>query len=472
MTDKIINDSLNKIRLLEATAADVRDVAGATALGAGATQLGATGLNKAGVKSAAKIAGKAAKFIPFAGSAVNAADAVSRAQAGDYVGSAISGAGAVPILSLPAMGIQAVRDKINTGSWLPDDDEIAAAYGKKSPTAVATPKVPPGGDPKVFALQQQLIAKGAKITADGKMGPATQAAMKQFPTVKMAENNEGTTMSESQKIADLRDRLSVIESKEKQVLIYLDESNNVWSEDGQYLGEAVPGAGAVKAAGGMVDSGVGALKTGWNAAKDWGSSLYKGIKGEPIPNKVDPTKYQASVDKLSAQTKGRGANKTTKYTPAEVDRMAKQGAEIAPSNAALKGQKAGQAIRNNPLKTAAVTTTAGAVTGAGVMKALEPGAPEVDTKPEVTPSPAPAPRMDPRPVPAPAPAPEPEVEPGPGGGLSPEEAKELDDLYNELGNTENPEPEVATMLNSYNSLKKGTKTTTQSGAPMNPQQRK
>ena len=468
MTDKIINDSLNKIRLIEATAADVRDIAGATTLGATGTQLGASGLNKLGVKSAAKIAGKAAKFIPFAGSAVNAADAVSRAQAGDYVGSAISGAGAIPILSLPAMGIQAVRDKINTGSWLPDDDEIAATYGKKAPTAAATPKVPPGGDPKVFALQQQLIAKGAKITADGKMGPATQAAMKQFPAVKMAENNEGTTMSESQKIAELRNRLSSIESQEKQVLIYLDESNNVWSEDGQYLGEAVPGAGAVKAAGGMVDSGVGALKTGWNAAKDFGSSLFKGIKGEPLPNKVDPTKYQASVDKLTAQTKGRGANKTAKYSPAEVERMAKQGAEVAPSNAAFKGQKVGQAIKNNPGKTAAALTTTGALAGVGAMKALEPGAPEVDTKPEVTPGPAPTPRMDPRPVPAPAP----EVEPGPAGGLTPEEAKELDALYNELGNTEQPQPEVAALLNQYNTLKKGTASTTVSGAPMNPQQRR
>ena len=43
--------------------------------------------------------------------------------------------------------------------------------------------VPLGGDPKVFALQNQLIAKGAKIKADGKMGPSTQAAMKQFSTI-------------------------------------------------------------------------------------------------------------------------------------------------------------------------------------------------------------------------------------------------------------------------------------------------
>ena len=35
-------------------------------------------------------------------------------------------------------------------------------------------------DPAVLKLQQDLIAKGAKIQADGVMGPQTQAAMKQF----------------------------------------------------------------------------------------------------------------------------------------------------------------------------------------------------------------------------------------------------------------------------------------------------
>jgi peptidoglycan hydrolase-like protein with peptidoglycan-binding domain len=38
-------------------------------------------------------------------------------------------------------------------------------------------------DPAVIKIQQDLIAQGAKIKADGVMGPATQAAMKQFPGV-------------------------------------------------------------------------------------------------------------------------------------------------------------------------------------------------------------------------------------------------------------------------------------------------
>jgi len=42
------------------------------------------------------------------------------------------------------------------------------------------PVVPAKPDPKVLALQQELIKKGAKIKADGVMGPLTQAAQKQF----------------------------------------------------------------------------------------------------------------------------------------------------------------------------------------------------------------------------------------------------------------------------------------------------
>jgi hypothetical protein len=44
----------------------------------------------------------------------------------------------------------------------------------------AKPRVPAKSDPAVQKIQQDLIAKGAKIKADGVMGPATQAAMKQF----------------------------------------------------------------------------------------------------------------------------------------------------------------------------------------------------------------------------------------------------------------------------------------------------
>lgn len=43
------------------------------------------------------------------------------------------------------------------------------------------PKISPKGDPKIFELQKTLIARGAKITADGIDGPATRKAVKDFP---------------------------------------------------------------------------------------------------------------------------------------------------------------------------------------------------------------------------------------------------------------------------------------------------
>lgn len=110
------------INLSEASVAgDVRDVAGATTVGAQGTKMAAN------VAKAAKVAKFAGKAVPFAGAAVNAADAVSRVQQGDHIGAAIAGVGAIPVLSIPAMGIQVLRDKWRTGSYLPDDDEIKAA---------------------------------------------------------------------------------------------------------------------------------------------------------------------------------------------------------------------------------------------------------------------------------------------------------------------------------------------------------
>ena len=191
---------------------------------------------------AAAVAGKGiGRFIPGVGAALGAYDAYGRAKKGDWAGAGLSALGGAASLipgvgtaaSIGIAGAQALRDKQRTGSYMPGDDEIAAGVAKDAaakptataaaPAAPAAPATstaaastaPAGADPKVLALQKQLIAKGAKITADGKMGPATQTAMKQFPGTAVAEQNKGNDMSESQRIAELRNRLAQIESSQQ-----------------------------------------------------------------------------------------------------------------------------------------------------------------------------------------------------------------------------------------------------------------
>jgi hypothetical protein len=56
----------------------------------------------------------------------------------------------------------------------------ATAAAPTGGTAASPAKPKPTPDPKVMAMQQELIKKGAKIKADGILGPATAAAQKQF----------------------------------------------------------------------------------------------------------------------------------------------------------------------------------------------------------------------------------------------------------------------------------------------------
>ena len=66
----------------------------------------------------------------------------------------------------------------------PESGEKTTTAAAPAPTQAASPaaaaKTPAKSDPKVLALQQDLIKKGAKIKPDGVMGPATAAAQKQF----------------------------------------------------------------------------------------------------------------------------------------------------------------------------------------------------------------------------------------------------------------------------------------------------
>jgi len=66
-----------------------------------------------------------------------------------------------------------------------------AAAPAQAAQPAAKPKVMAKSDPAVMKLQQDLIAKGAKIKADGVMGPATQAAQKQFAGAGAGRGGQG-----------------------------------------------------------------------------------------------------------------------------------------------------------------------------------------------------------------------------------------------------------------------------------------
>jgi len=79
-----------------------------------------------------------AKGIPGVGAAYQANDAINRAALGDTRGAMIAAAGIYPPLSFPSMAVQAARDKYNTGSFFPDDDEIKSNYRR----SVLDPPIP------------------------------------------------------------------------------------------------------------------------------------------------------------------------------------------------------------------------------------------------------------------------------------------------------------------------------------------
>lgn len=172
----------------------------------------------------------AGKLIPGVGLGLGAYDAYKRAKAGDITGAALSGLGGVASLipglgtaaSLGLAGVQAGRDKTRTGSWFPSSDEIKAASADKGKSKLAAAPQPkalelPGTKqgPEVAELQKQLIARGAKIEVDGIMGPQTMAAFQQFgttPSTQMASiENKGIPMTESERIANLNNKLKQID---------------------------------------------------------------------------------------------------------------------------------------------------------------------------------------------------------------------------------------------------------------------
>jgi hypothetical protein len=201
---------------VQAAAPAVSKVAQQAGINAG--EKAVAGAAKTGMlKGAGKLAGK---LLPGVGLAFGAKDAYDRYQKGDYLGAGLAGLSGVASL-VPGVGTAA--------SLGLDAANLARDYkaGSAGEAGGKTAQVPAGGDPKVFALQQKLIAKGAKnlngtpLVADGKMGQNTEAAMKTYGV---------TAESLAEGIKTLQERLALIEAKGK-----IRDSLNaeyVWDTDG------------------------------------------------------------------------------------------------------------------------------------------------------------------------------------------------------------------------------------------------
>jgi predicted chitinase len=115
------NHKMSEAGTLDRTLKTGQDIASNTMLGSLVTQLPK-------VPAAAKKLG--AKILPGANIVYQTTDAAKRARMGDPVGATIAGASAVPVLSIPGIAVQSIRDKARTGSFFPDDEELEKAARK------------------------------------------------------------------------------------------------------------------------------------------------------------------------------------------------------------------------------------------------------------------------------------------------------------------------------------------------------
>ena len=135
--------TLNKAR----TAAGMAGLALTPALAAQTVGAGAKALsNPAVAASALKVAGNlGGRLLPAAGAATSGLSSAYRASMGDYTGSAIDAASGAASFwpglgtagAIAGIGTNLVRDKYNTGSFFPTDEEMRKAYGKKPDAQVA-----------------------------------------------------------------------------------------------------------------------------------------------------------------------------------------------------------------------------------------------------------------------------------------------------------------------------------------------
>ena len=210
-----------------------KDVASAASLSALASQLPK-------VPGAIKAVGKRA--LPGANMAYQGLDSAKRATAGDSVGSAIAAASMHPYLAIPGAIVQAGRDKVRTGSFLPSDEEVAAA-AKKDKEA--------GGYWK---------SRGSDYDPS------------YMPESKSMKSNRLHTAIIKEEL-ELK-KCSMTESEIQNTLfIYKDSRGNLFTESGKHIDTK-----RLDEAPAWLKTGLDAAKTGWNAVKTYVPPAYRATK--------------------------------------------------------------------------------------------------------------------------------------------------------------------------------------------------
>ena len=175
--------TLNKAR----TAAGMAGLALTPALAAQTVGAGAKALsNPAVAASALKVAGNlGGRLLPAAGAATSGLSSAYRASMGDYTGSAIDAASGAASFwpglgtagALAGIGTNLVRDKYNTGSFFPTDEEMRKAYGKKPDAQVAQAAAPAaksapttntkGSWQEIYNLNKTIIGANPNVIKPG-----------------------------------------------------------------------------------------------------------------------------------------------------------------------------------------------------------------------------------------------------------------------------------------------------------------
>jgi len=199
-TNKQFANDAKKVKLPEAgaqsaidTASDATSLAqnalmpamAAQTVGGAAKVLGKTSVATGAAKLAANLGGR---LIPGMGAAVSGVSAAHRANLGDYTGAAIDaaagGASFLPVGgtlgTLAGIGTNLVRDRYNTGSFFPTDEEMQAAYSKEPVTQAAksatpAPAAAPVAAPSPAAAKSATPAPAAAPVAALSPAAATKA---------------------------------------------------------------------------------------------------------------------------------------------------------------------------------------------------------------------------------------------------------------------------------------------------------